>query len=102
MSLRKTGVIRAPQRSPPPNRLGQYTSHGLAPDIRFRAADITWRGSEQDATVKALEEKSESPNPKAQLPRAKPKAQKPGVRSPAEVLRNRLRRLPARRYTLRA
>jgi hypothetical protein len=38
MSLRKTGLIHAPQHPPPTNRLCHYTHYGLAPDIRSRTA----------------------------------------------------------------
>lgn len=38
MSLRKTDLIRVPQRPPPTNKLCQYTHYGFAPDIRSRAA----------------------------------------------------------------
>ena len=35
--------IRAPQHSPPTKRLGQYTHHSFAPDIRSRTARIVLR-----------------------------------------------------------
>jgi len=38
MSLRKTGLIRVPQRPPPNYELCQYTDYGFAADIRSRTA----------------------------------------------------------------
>src|SRR5687767_15877328 len=38
MALRKTGLIRIPQPSPPPNQLCQCTDYGFAPAIQSRAA----------------------------------------------------------------
>jgi hypothetical protein len=40
LSLRKTGLIRTPQHSPPTNELCQYTDHGFAPDGRSRTSRL--------------------------------------------------------------
>jgi len=43
MSLRETGLIRAPQPSPPLNELSQYTDSGFAPDIQRRTSPASHR-----------------------------------------------------------
>jgi hypothetical protein len=44
-SLRKTDLIHTPQRSPPTNKLCQYTPHGFATDLQSRTAvHNVWQG----------------------------------------------------------